>query len=251
MKRTIIIQVCYFFLLLISCAFPQSYDVEDASPPIFHTERTPLYADSPLFKEKYCLILDRECEDGRLIIDVRIANGSRPFDIKLSGDTVHVSLNATSFGKKRLLTSPVIFPMLFYLCIAMEGDTATYYVECDSISTAITVHEIAKAWFIEKEPIRRLPAGFFWIYQPSPSDAEIMENVKEKLNRESFAEYVVLDEGYYHCLPTPNVRIVDNRNLTDIGPIYFFRGNSSTDMKKVSEILDDYDQSNSLVLDFH
>ncbi len=212
----------------------QTYDVEDTIPPWQHTERTGLYMDSPLFDEKYKLLVYPACHGNDINIDAKIKSGSQPFNIEIKHDTITITLLATTFSPCKYLHTEAVIPDTFNLFLIMGNDTALYHVAYNRDNGQLPVVTIKESWFIELVPVMEIPENIFWIKASNLKTARIL---KSRISSDKLAEYIVLPEGYYRCLAGGYVGIKKNRNYVSNEIIMFFRKSDDVDPLELYSVI--------------
>ncbi len=240
-------------LLEFGCrANAQSYDVENNIPPQRHTEKSKRYISSPFFDEKYKLLVDRACENGSVIIDIKIEGASAPFSILSSNDTIFVSLIASAFKENKQMNTNIVIPYKFNICVTMEKDTAWYSVSADSKSKVFIIDVVKRAPFIELESVLELPENIFWIQQKGSLSSRVIGKIIKQIEKEKLGQYIVLDEGYYRCFPSKYIRKKGNRNKTSTGNIIVFKykNRAISTRREIENIVEDYDAKVQFDIDF-
>ena len=221
-------------LLVTWNAYSQSYDVSDAVPPsrsVWESyEITPV---SILFTEKYRLLVDIDCHTGQLIIDVRLKGGSVASNIDISRDSViDISLISSALWLQPRVSGIIAVPLSFTINVSLENDTATFHVGYSDEEIHISMDK--ESWFIEPEPLLKLPANVFWIIT---GDGKAVGRISDELRKENLADMVILDKGYYRCFPGGYIRKRGNRNESLAGPVYFFVCNHQMSMARVDSLV--------------
>ncbi len=225
--------IALFWLLIVisSAGNSQSFDVGDVAPPSTRIEQTQIYRTGPIvFEEKYRLLVDINCRNNRLIIDVIGKGGSAVNKIQVLDDTtVSISLNSTAFIRH---VRPVDFLIrkTFNIYVSLDKDTARFKAEYRE--GEILLKEKAESWFIEPEPILTLPDLSFWIISNEP---KVLERIEEHFGKKRLANRISLEEGYYRCFPGGFIERKGKKSQCISGYVCFFTCKNEFDIERAIE----------------
>lgn len=222
------------FILTAGNIHSQSYEVSDTAPPSTHTLRTyDLSTINILFEEKYRLLVDVDCNTGKLIVDVKLNGGSIVNGIKLIDDSIlNISLAPSAYTEGRRISDKIVIPSSFLIRVNLENDTAVFHATCSNDQIQVTTEK--ESWFIEAEPLLKLPVHSFWIIS---DELKVINRIKDSLNTEKLSQNIILEGGYYRCFPTGYVWRKGIRNECSKGPVYFFICDIDMDIHQVELIV--------------
>lgn len=205
-RNLIIISAILFFA---PALYGQGYDVEDTIPPATHTIRTPMLLNSPIFQDKYGLLIMPPCQAtaimgfSGLTVNLISHGDFKPLSIVAIDDsTFEVKLQSTSWIQTDNLQNRFRLPLNFTLKVLFDCDSAMYHVNYDTLNDSLTIIEDERnknVKFIILETVSRIPEGISWVIFHTKD----IRKIREFRNDISpLAELITLDEGYYSCLPS-------------------------------------------------
>jgi hypothetical protein len=196
MKRMLFFLCIFLLSIMIQDRTALAQDVE-TSIPTKSKEMGAIPLQLGEFKG-FTLIVNRNCQIDQPIISILTTSGSVPTEITTIDTVLVVKILATGFlPQTPAMADKFKLQFPFVLHIVFESDTAKFRIDINS-KNLIAVERLNTASFIKVEEIRNLPENCVWM-QFLGQDFQKFKEILAKLSQ--YAEFKILDEGYYQCLP--------------------------------------------------